>query len=68
MASAIATRRPLLVNRREASQLCGMSIDSFRRHIEPDCRIIRVGSMRLIPISELEKWIDDRAAVLPEGL
>lgn len=68
MASQTTHSRPFLVNRREAARLCGMSVDSFRRHVEPDCRIVRVGSMRLIPVRELVQWIDARAAVLPEGL
>ena len=48
--------------------MLGMSVDSFRRHVEPDCRIVRVGSMRLIPVRELESWIEDHAAQLPEGI
>lgn len=67
-ATAPTVARPLLVNRRQAAQLCGMSIDSFRRHVEPGCRIVRVGTLRLIPVAELEAWIDSHASVLPEGL
>jgi hypothetical protein len=67
MATAAPSTRKLLVNRRDAARMLGMSVDSFRRHVEPDCRIVRVGSMRLIPVRELEVWIENHAAQLPEG-
>ena len=39
----------------------GMSVDSFERHVQPDLRLIRRGKLRLVPVSELERWAD-RAA------
>jgi hypothetical protein len=58
----------LLLTREDAARACGMSVDSFKRHVEPDLRIVRVSAMRRVPVAELEAWIEQRAARLPDGL
>jgi hypothetical protein len=50
------------LTRPEAAAALGMSIDSFERHVQPELRIIRRGRMRLIPVSELERWAAENAA------
>lgn len=58
----------LALTRAEAAQALGMSVDSFERHVQPHLRIVRRGRMRLIPVSELEKWVEREAALtLGEG-
>lgn len=49
------------LTREEAAQALGMSLDSFERHVQPHLRIVRVGSMRRVPISELQRWADESA-------
>lgn len=49
------------LTRAEAAAAIGMSLDSFERHVQPELRLIRRGSMRLVPVSELERWADDAA-------
>ncbi len=41
-----------------------MSLDSFERYVQPEIRLVRRGSMRLVPVSELERWKDRNAALL----
>jgi hypothetical protein len=38
-----------------------MSLDSFERHVQPGLRMIRLGKMRLVPITELNRWADEHA-------
>jgi hypothetical protein len=38
-----------------------VSIDTLERHIQPSLRIIRVGRLRLIPVTELARWCDQHA-------
>jgi len=38
-----------------------MSINSFERHVQPELRVIRRGKLRLFPIRELERWLDENA-------
>ncbi len=47
----------------EAASMLGVSRDFFDEHIKPELRIIRRGSKTiLIPIAELERWVDKSAA------
>jgi hypothetical protein len=51
----------LALTREEAAQSFGMSLDSFERHVQPTLRMCRLGRMRLIPITEIERWLDQNA-------
>jgi excisionase family DNA binding protein len=52
-------RRALTVD--EAARSLGISRDHFERHVMPDLRIVRSGRRRLIPVSELDRWLDQHA-------
>jgi hypothetical protein len=45
-----------------AAELLGVSGDHFRRHVLPDLRIVRSGRLKLVPVVELERWLDAHAA------
>jgi hypothetical protein len=47
----------LLVRRPDAARRLGMSLDSFVRWVEPELRIVRQGRMVLIPVGELDRWV-----------
>jgi excisionase family DNA binding protein len=50
----------------EACEALGVSWDTWRQHIEPDVRLVRVGRRKLIPTTELQAWLDRHAErVLP---
>jgi hypothetical protein len=51
----------LALTRAEAAAALGMSINSFERHVQPELRLIRRGKLRLFPIRELERWLDENA-------
>ena len=51
------------LTRAEAAAALGISIDSFERHVQPELRIIRRGRMRLIPLTDLERWAEENAAL-----
>jgi hypothetical protein len=38
-----------------------MSLDSFERHAQADLKLIRRGRLRLVPVSELERWVAENA-------
>ena len=50
----------------ESACALGVSLAHFRRHVAPELRVIRSGSVRLVPVAELERWAD-RAATLAGG-
>ena len=56
-----ARTRPLLLRRGDAAQIVSMSIDSFERYVQPDIKIVIKGRLKLIPYSELERWVGENA-------
>jgi hypothetical protein len=51
----------LALSREEAAAALGMSLDSFERHVQPTLRLVRLGRMRLVPVGELRRWLDENA-------
>ena len=52
----------LALSREEAADSLGMSLNSFERHVQPTIRLVRLGRMRLVPVSELERWLGENAS------
>lgn len=50
------------LKRTEAAAAIGMSLDSFERWVQPSLRVVRVGRLRLVPVTELRRWLDETAA------
>jgi hypothetical protein len=51
----------LALTREEAAAAIGIRIDSFERHVQPTIRMVRRGRLRLVPVAELERWLDENA-------
>ena len=51
----------LALTREEAAMSLAMSLDSFERHVQPSIRMCRFGRMRLVPITELQRWLEHNA-------
>jgi hypothetical protein len=50
----------------EAAAAIGVGPDFFDANVAPDLRLIRRSRKRLVPISELERWVTENAErVLP---
>jgi excisionase family DNA binding protein len=45
----------------EAAHALGVSRDFLDQHILPELRIVRRGRRRLIPVRELDRWLDQHA-------
>lgn len=60
--SDVAPIPRLALTREEAAAAIGMSLDSFERHVQPTVRLVRLGRLRLVPVRELERWLEDNAA------
>jgi hypothetical protein len=46
----------------EASSALGVSRDYFDEHVMPLLRVVRLGRRRLVPVRELERFLDIHAA------
>lgn len=50
----------------EACAALGVSWDYWREHVAPEVRIVRRGRRKLVPVRELERWLDTRAEAIIE--
>ncbi len=42
--------------------MLAMSVDHFERHVQPDLRLVRSGRLVRVPVRELHRWADEKAA------
>jgi excisionase family DNA binding protein len=57
--------RRLALSKAEAAQALGISVDFLEDHVLPELRVVRVGRRRLIPLAELERWLERHVARPP---
>ena len=48
----------------EAAAALGVSDDFYRDHVAADLRTVRKGRLRLVAVTELQRWLDANAEVL----
>lgn len=53
--------QPIAVKGSVAAAMLGMSKSHFERHCQPDLRVIYSGSLRLFPVTELQRWAEKNA-------
>lgn len=58
-----ATR--LALRKSDAAEALGISEDTFERYVQPELRVVRVGSLRLYPVAELQSWLEKSTATAP---
>ena len=58
----------LALTRQEAAAALGMSINTFERYVQPELRLVRRGKLRLIPVREIERWLEENSDVMLEQL
>ena len=56
----------LALTRQEAAKALGMGVTSFEQYVQPNVRAVRRGKLRLFPVRELERWLDENAAMTLE--
>jgi excisionase family DNA binding protein len=62
MSAAVKPTTPALaLSVEQACQALGVSWDTWRAHIEPEIRLVRLGRRKLVPVAELERWLTDHA-------
>ena len=54
---------PLVLSIDQAADALAISRDSFERHVMADLRLVRIGRRLLVPLHELERWIEHEMAI-----
>jgi hypothetical protein len=49
------------LTREESAAALGMGLTSFEAYVQPYVRMIRLGSLRLVPLVELMRWAESNA-------
>ena len=52
----------LALSKPEAAEALGVSVDTLERHVLGELRVVRRGRLVLIPVRELEAWLERNAA------
>jgi excisionase family DNA binding protein len=58
----------LALSKCEAADALGVSVDFLEEHVMHELRVVRRGRRRLIPVCELERWLDANASLALERL
>ena len=53
----------LALSKPEAAEALGVSVDALEEHVMPSLRVVKVGRRLVIPVRELERWLDAHGAV-----
>jgi hypothetical protein len=51
----------LALNQQEAAEALGISVDHFERHVKEELPVVYSGSLRLYPLTGLQRWLADNA-------
>jgi excisionase family DNA binding protein len=62
---AVTPRLALTVT--EAAESVSVSLDFFNEYVRPELRLVRKGRKVLVPVTELERWLEKNAALTIEG-
>jgi AraC-like DNA-binding protein len=66
-------RRPLqavprfALTREEAAASLGMSVSHFERNVQPTMGVVRSGQLVLVPVAELERWLQRNAHLVVDS-
>jgi predicted DNA-binding transcriptional regulator AlpA len=52
----------LALRREDAAKACGVSDETFDRHVRPTLPVVRLGSVRVYPVADIERWLREHAA------
>lgn len=48
------------LNQAEAAEALGISVNTFKEHVRPYVKRIDIGTRMLFPVSELQRWAEDK--------
>jgi hypothetical protein len=62
MSATVKPQTPALaLSIEQACAALGVSWDTWKASIEPEVRLVRLGRRKLVPVTELQRWLDSHA-------
>lgn len=58
---------PVALSRKDAAAALGISLDLFEERVQHEVRTVRLGRRVIVPVAELERWVDERAERALDG-
>lgn len=55
----------LLLTREQAAAALGISLDTFKRHVEPHLAFVVIGRRKQVPMAEIERWVELNTVSVP---
>jgi hypothetical protein len=55
------------LTRKEDAASLGISLNHFERRVQPELKVVASGQLILIPVSELERWVQRHARFLVDA-
>jgi hypothetical protein len=52
----------LALRREDAARACGVSEETFDKHVRPSLPVVRLGTVRTYPVMALQRWLLEHAA------
>jgi len=49
------------LTRAEAAEALGVGLTTFKQQVQPHLKVWRVGKLRVFPVAELERWLDENS-------
>lgn len=56
------SQQRLALRKQEAAAWIGISDETFDRYVKPHARVVRLGGVRIYPIGDLLRFLDEQAA------
>lgn len=47
------------LTRAEAAEALGVGLTTFKTQIQPELKVWRCGKLRVFPVAEIERWLDE---------
>jgi hypothetical protein len=54
----VVSMSPVAVSRETAANALGIGLTLFEQRVQPELKVIRIGSKVLIPVDELRRWVE----------
>ncbi len=62
-----AARSALHADAQEAAASLGISLNHFERWVQPELKLVSSGQLLLVPMAELERWVQRHARLLVDA-